>query len=469
MRAAELAALVQGTLVGPDSELNDLTHDHRFAGAGVGFACIVGQSRDGHDFAADAAASGAPLLLTDRTLPTDTAQVVVDDVRSILGQAASAVHGNPSRELSVSAVTGTNGKTTSVQMLAATMEAAGRTARVIGTLTGVRTTPEATDLQRKLREFVSAGVDSVAMEVSSHALAQGRVHGTTFASAQFTNLGRDHLDYHGDMESYFLAKTRLFSEHDVAHAVICVDDEWGERLARQLEAPITYSIADARELELAGDGVMGSYRFRWRDQRITLGVRGRFNVANAVGVAETARALGVEAETIATALGSFAPVAGRMEPVDQGQPFGVLVDYAHTPDALEAAISAARDLTGDRGRLAVVFGCGGDRDRAKRPEMGHVAEAADLVVVTSDNPRSEDPATIIDEVISGMSRPEAAAVEPDRGAAIRMAIRWAADGDVVLIAGKGHETTQVVGESVIDFDDRKVARAVLAELGSSGW
>jgi UDP-N-acetylmuramoyl-L-alanyl-D-glutamate--2,6-diaminopimelate ligase len=466
--AAELAAAVGARLDGdPAVEVSSATHDSRRVRPGGLFCCVRGAVADGHDHAADAIGSGAVALLCDHE-PTGTGDAVtrlfVDDVRAAMGPAAASVYGHPADHLEVIGVTGTNGKTTVVTMLAAVLEHAGRPTGVIGTLTGERTTPEAPELQERLATFVATGVTHVAMEVSSHALAQHRVDGMTFAVGVFTNLGVDHLDFHGTPEAYFAAKARLFEPGRCRRAVVNVDDLHG-RLLRDAggDEVVGVSLEDLEDLELAPSGST----FRWRGHAVRLPLPGRHNVSNALVAAEVCVALGVDEEEVAAGLGRVGVVAGRFEPVDAGQSFAVVVDYAHTPEALEQVLTTARELTATGGRVTVVFGCGGDRDHAKRPLMGEVAgRLADRVLITTDNPRSEDAAAIADEVADGCTTdPER---EPDRRLAIRAALAGAAPGDVVVIAGKGHEQGQVVGDVVHPFDDRVVAAEELAELGGGG-
>jgi UDP-N-acetylmuramoyl-L-alanyl-D-glutamate--2,6-diaminopimelate ligase len=442
----------------------DLTHDSRRAGPGVAFAAVTGAVTDGHDHAGPAVAAGAPALLVERELDLDVVQIVVDDVRRALGPAAAFLHGRPAERLLTFGVTGTNGKTTVVALLGSILERAGRHPAVLGTLSGARTTPEGTDLQRDLAGFVADGRDSLAMEVSSHALALHRVDGMHFDVAVFTNLSPEHLDFHHDLDAYFEAKALLFTGGRSRHAVLPLDQPWGARLAERTDAAVHgYTAADAAEVEIGA----GATTFRWRDQLVRLPLVGRFNVRNALAAATAAAAAGLADDVIAAGLTATPPVRGRFELVPGAHPFTVLVDYAHTPDALAKALAAARELVTGPGKLRVVFGCGGDRDRAKRPLMGRAAEeAADDVVITSDNPRSEDPDEIIRAVRAGLVAPERATVEPDRGAAIRLALGRAGPGDVVLLAGKGHETTQTTGDRVIPFDDRDVAADALR---AAGW
>jgi UDP-N-acetylmuramoyl-L-alanyl-D-glutamate--2,6-diaminopimelate ligase len=424
-------------------EVTDLAYDTRAVTPGALFFCIPGTTVDGHDLAAAAVERGAVALVVERRLELDVPQLVVPSVRAAMGPAAADFFGRPSETLEIAAVTGTNGKTTTAFLLQAILDAAGRRPAL---LTNIRrvvggherpiglNTPEAIDLQRLLREMLDAGDRSCAMEATSIGAAQGRLAGTRFRVLVFTNLTQDHLDFHGTMDAYFAAKRALFDQADVA--VVNMDDEWGRRLLVDLPDAIPFSGGD----DLGAD----------------LRLRGRFNRANAAGAAAAARALGIDADAIARGLESVAGVPGRFESVEAGQPFSVIVDYAHTPDSLDNVLRAAREL--GPGRLTVVFGAGGDRDREKRPLMGHVAAArADRVIVTTDNPRSEDPVAIAEEVADG-----ALEIVVDRRAAIEQALADARDGDVVVIAGKGADTEMEIGGRFVPFDDRTVAREVLS-------
>ncbi|MGI8777033.1 MAG: UDP-N-acetylmuramoyl-L-alanyl-D-glutamate--2,6-diaminopimelate ligase [Acidimicrobiales bacterium] len=461
------------------TEIAAITQDSRAVRPGALFCCVRGGRVDGHDLGGDAVAAGAVALLCERALPVAAPQAIVACTRSAMAPVAATFFGHPSRRLPVVGVTGTNGKTTTTHFLAAALRAAGRPCGVIGTLTGPRTTPEAIDLQAQLAGLAQRGVAGVAIEVSSHALVQHRVDATWFAVAVFTNLSRDHLDYHGTMEEYFGAKASLFSHERAAVGVVNRDDPWGRRLLDTVSIPTRpFSLADAVDLDV---GITSS-TFAWEGQAVRLGLGGAFNVSNALAAAMAARELGVDASAVAEGLSSVMSVPGRFEVIDGGQPFTVLVDYAHTPDSLGQALVAARHAAeshaagshaaddrdarshgGDPGRVLVVFGCGGDRDRSKRPAMGEVAaRLADVAVLTSDNPRSEDPLAIIGEVAAGVAGPGVVIVEPDRRTAIGMALDRARPGDVVVVAGKGHETTQVGAASTVDFDDRVVVRDELA-------
>jgi len=441
--------------------ITSVTHDSRAVTPGALFCCLVGATADGHDHAAAAVAAGGAALLVERPLPLDVPQAVVADTRVALASVAAAFHNHPSRRLAVAGVTGTNGKTTVTYLLAAVLEAADRPSAVIGTITGARTTPEAPDLQARLAALAAEGVAAVAMEVSSHALVQRRVDALWFEAVAFTNLSQDHLEYHGTMEDYFAAKASLFDPARARVGVVNADDPWGRRLldgATGLDLR-PFSLGDVSSLAVGRDGST----FVLDGHPVRLRICGTFNVSNALAAAALARELGVGPADVAAGLGALAAVPGRFERVDGGGPVAVVVDYAHTPDGLEKVLRAARQLAGD-GRVVVVFGAGGDRDHAKRPAMGEAAaRLADVAVLTSDNPRSEDPLAIIAEVSAGVTRPEALVVEPDRRAAIALALDTARPGDVVVVAGKGHETVQVfAGGHVVPFDDRAVARELLA-------
>ena len=469
-RALGADLLLPGGARGPDAaraaaatRVVDAEHDSRRVGPGALFACIPGAVSDGHRFAADAVAAGATALLAEHPVVTTVPCLLVRSARRAVGPAAAMVHGHPARRLDLAGITGTNGKTTTVRLAAGLLRAGGREPVEIGTLTGSLTTPEATDLQRTLSEAAGRGASAAVIEVSSHGLAQHRVDGCRFRVAAFTNLGHDHLDYHGSMDDYFEAKARLFTGGLAESAVVDVTGPWGRRLAETVLPDMPLVKVDQRAIELLRADTRSSV-FRWRGQVVTLPLAGAFNRANAVLAAEIARLLGQSPEAIAAGLADAAPVVGRFEPVHAGQDFAVIVDYAHTPDGLATLLQAARSLT--NGRLTVVFGAGGDRDRGKRPEMGATAERlADRVIVTSDNPRSEDPEKIIDDIIEGMSRaPDLR--EPDRRRALRHAVATARRGDMVVIAGKGHESRQIIGDRMLAFNDRDVVSEELRRLGT---
>jgi len=441
-------------------EIGDLAYDARAAGPGALFFCVPGSRADGHDFATQAVESGAVAVVVERPLELDVPQLVVPDARRAMAPVADEFFGHPSEELEVAGVTGTNGKTTTSFLLYSILAAAGRRPGLLGTIESrvggerrpsIRTTPEAIDVQRALREMLDAGDRSCAMEATSHGSELGRLDRVRFAALVFTNLSQDHLDFHGTMERYFEAKRRLFTETEPP-AAINIGDAWGRKLAADRPDALTFGFApDAQVGPAALEG-------------IELRLRGRFNAENALGALAASRLLGIDDEAIVRGLEAVRGVPGRFEPVAEGQPFEVIVDYSHKPDALESVLRTARELAD--GRVICVFGCGGDRDRGKRPLMGRIAsELADLAIVTSDNPRSEDPAAIIDEVLGGVVRD--VEVEPDRAAAIERALSEAAEGDVVVIAGKGHEQGQEFADRTIPFDDREVARDVLRRLGAA--
>jgi len=461
---------------GPDVDVVALAYDNRAVRPGTLFFCVPGFTRDGHDFAPDAVARGAAALVVERPLGLGVPELLVDDARAAMAQAAARIHGDPTAELAVVGITGTSGKTTTTHVVRHLLEAAGRPCGLLGGVMAVvggrerpaaLTTPEAIDLQATFRAMLDAGDRACAMEVSSHALELHRVDGIHFAIAAFTNLSQDHLDFHPDMESYFAAKRRLFEEFDVGTAIVMIDDRWGGRLAAELPAAVTTSLerpADWQALGLRSD--LGGSAFTVRspagEAAVELPLRGRFNAGNALVALAAGAALGLELDEMAAALRSVAPVPGRVQAVDEGQPFAVLVDYSHKPGALEKVLQSARELAS--GRVLVVFGAGGDRDRAKRPVMGEIAaRLADHAIVTSDNPRSEAPEAIIDEILRGIP-PGASHVEreADRQAAIARSIALAEPGDVVVIAGKGHEQGQeFAGGRKEPFDDVAVARAAL--------
>ncbi len=453
----------------PPVQVTGLAYDNRAVTPGTVFFCVPGFTRDGHDFAPDAVARGAVALVVERPLGLGVPEVQVPSVRRAMAPAAARLHGDPTATLRAVGITGTNGKTTSAFLTRGLLEAAGRRTGLLGTVTAIvggeqhevaRTTPEAIDLQRTFREMLDHGDEAVVMEVSSHALELGRADAIHWAVAIFTNLTQDHLDFHPTMEDYFAAKRRLLRAAEGTR-VVNVDDAYGRRLAGDFPDAVTVGIDSPDAMLRATDvrSTMVGSRFALDGLELAIPLPGRFNVLNALGAIAAARALGVTDAVLAEALPRAARVPGRFEPVDEGQGFAVLVDYAHTPDSLENVLRAARPLAD--GRLVAVFGCGGDRDRGKRPLMGAVArELADVVIVTSDNPRSEDPEAIIAQVLEGAG--EGAEAIVDRRAAIALAIELAAPGDVVVIAGKGHEHGQELAGGVkVPFDDVAVAREAL--------
>lgn len=463
--------------------ITDVTHDSREVVPGALFCCVPGQVHDGHDHAPEAVARGAIALLCEHPVAVDVPQFVVDDVRVAMSRASSLVWGDPSSHLTVIGVTGTNGKTTVVSMIESILRSAGVEARMIGTLTGERTTPESTDLQRMLAGFVDDGVQVVAMEVSSHALVQHRVDDVAFDLSVFTNLGWDHLDFHHTQEAYFAAKSKLFEPGMTLAGVVNVDDIHGRLLHDAGAVPMTpVSSSEVSDLIQGPEGST----FIWHDTAIELPMVGAHNVTNAVLAATACIRIGIDLDRVVAGLADLQQVPGRFEVIrPSGGPAGpmddviAVVDYAHTPDALQSVLGAARGVAGEQGRVVVVFGCGGDRDREKRPRMGEVARSlADVVVVTSDNPRTEDPMVIIRSIVEGYTRADAdpdhghpprsepeLIVEPDRRAAIGAGLRAARAGDVVVVAGKGHETGQTIGTRTEPFDDREVVAELLAADG----
>jgi UDP-N-acetylmuramoyl-L-alanyl-D-glutamate--2,6-diaminopimelate ligase len=467
---AELvAALGSVGVVGAlPASITRIESDSRRVQPGDLYVALRGERVDGHDFARAAVACGAVAVVVEREVAVNAPQIIVDDTRRAVSRLAAAFFGQPSHALTIAGVTGTNGKTTTVHLIAAVLDAAGLPCATIGTL-GVNfgaahadlanTTPLALELQAVLADLRDGGAAAAALEVSSHALALGRVDDVRFAVAVFTNLTRDHLDFHGTFESYARAKRRLLEL--APRSAINLDDAAGRAYRADFPAALTYAIdapADVRPAELELDA--GGSRFAVDGTPVTLPLRGRFNVYNALAAWAAARALGVPETTIARGLSQAPAVAGRMERI-AGPDIEAIVDYAHTPDALENVLRAARETTA--GKLVVVFGCGGDRDPGKRAQMGEVAaRLADIAIVTSDNPRSEDPLTIA-RAVAGTT---GARIEPDRRTAIRAAIESAGPGDTVVVAGKGHETYQIVGDQSLPFDDRAEVRAAFALRGA---
>jgi len=474
-----------------DIVVRGLALDSRDVRAGDAFFALAGSRQHGITFAPTALARGAAVILAELPESAASAPAISDDaapliwidgLREKVGPIAARFFGEPSQSLAVVGVTGTNGKTSTVQLLAQALHHAGHKVATIGTLgaglfgavvEGVRTTPDAIAVQGLLAAFRDEGASHVAMEVSSHALDQGRVNGVAFHLTVFTNLTRDHLDYHGTMQAYGEAKERLFAWPGLAAAIINVDDAFGRALAARIEkhddgpALLRYGIDRAEADIVARDIVTGTSGLDfhlttpWGEGNVETHLLGRFNVSNLLAVAACLGRLGFSFAAIRDALAALTPVSGRMNRLggDDALPL-VVVDYAHTPDALEQALTSLRAHA--HGRLVCVFGCGGERDAGKRPEMGAIAEAlADEIIVTDDNPRGEDGDAIVAEIIAGLARPEAATIERDRGAAIALAIRAAKFGDIVLIAGKGHEPYQEVAGVKHAFDDLEVARAAL--------
>ena len=462
--AVSAPRLLNGT---PEVIVSSMTHDSRQVRVGSLFCCIKGEKFDGHNFAAAAVERGAVALLVQREITgvsKDIPQIIVDEPRTCVGFAAAELYGNPSRHLSLVGITGTNGKTTTAHLLASILKTSGMQTEVIGTLSGTFTTPEASDLQRNLSEMVANGTRAVAMEVSSHALSLGRVNGTSFAACVFTNLGRDHLDFHGSEESYFEAKARLFAPEFTSVGVINADDDYGQRILRESSISMTpFSMSDVKDLQVSAT----AHQYVWGGRTIRVGIGGTVNVMNSLAAATSAREIGINIDDIVNGLEAAPAVPGRFEQVEGGQDFVVLVDFAHTPDGLAEVLRSVR-LSSPESRVILVFGCGGDRDKMKRPIMGEIAVSlADVVIVTSDNPRSEDPEAIMSSITAGIPdhmRHRLLSTDVDRRRAIQRAVSVARAGDVVLIAGKGHEVSQTIGTESYPFDDRTVALEMLRSI-----
>jgi len=495
--------------IGLNAPIVGVCQDSRRVLPGSLFVCVVGENADGHDFAPVAIEAGAGALLVERYLPCDFPQVMVDEVRAVVGDLAAFLYDKPAQRLTLVGVTGTNGKTTVVSLIGRVAACLGKKAGMIGTLgleidgcltPGSHTTPEAVDVQASLRRMVDEGVGLAAMEVSSHALHQGRINGCAFDAMIFTNLTQDHLDYHKSMADYLEAKALAFSRRDFYKndriSLLNGDDPSCAYLLDKAGSAVTYGI-DALELDYraanivmsdggagfdvlcARKGAQSSAQKGVPVCRAQVQTPGRFSVYNALAVIAWARESGYDVEAVCDVLAGIPGVPGRFESVRCGQDFQVIVDYAHTPDGLINVLTTAREITA--GRLICVFGCGGDRDRTKRPLMGRAAASlSDVVIVTSDNPRTEDPAAIIDDILPGLA-PEGRVepgssykieqdlevtwmIEPDRYSAIAAACRMARAGDTVMIAGKGHEDYQIIGKDSIHFDDREVAAEILAGL-----
>ncbi len=454
--------------------VSGISFDSRDVSAGDVFCAIAGEHFDGHLFIQDAVARGAVAVVVERFVPLPIVQIRVlpGSMRVQMAKLASTFYGNPSARMPMVGITGTNGKTTTSFMLASIARASGHSPFVLGTLSGYRTTPESPVIQRSLHDALEEENDVAIMEVSSHALDQHRVDEIIYDIGIFTNLTQDHLDYHHTMDAYFMAKARLFETQRCRMGIVNIDDPWGLRLIRDSQVAMeTYSIDDAVDLAMDADGS----EFRLEGKLVRIGAAGKHNVYNALAAAKAAKRLGYAIEAIQAGLIAFRGVSGRLERIEEGQPFKVIVDFAHTPVALEAVLEAARVITPEGRRVIVVFGCGGDRDRRKRPLMGEVAESlADITILTSDNPRSEDPVVIIQEILSGMTKSALTVlgessqviVKADRREAIQLALSVAEEDDVVVIAGKGHETKQTIGQSEVAFSDQEVARSILRYIRS---
>lgn len=445
--------------------ITDITHSTASLAPGSLFVCVSGQYQDGHDLAEQAVEAGAVALLVERRLSTSIPQIVVTDTRQTQGIVSAAFWGFPSDDLLLVAVTGTNGKTTTSHMLGAILRQHGLRTEVMGTLSGSRTTAESTDLQRQLANFVEHNVQAVVMEVTSHAMVLHRVEGTHFALSIFTNLTPEHLDFHGTMERYFAAKASLFTPSFTSVGIVNCDDVHGRLIADTHEIQcIPFSIQDVHNVAASAS----SHEFTWKTHSVRVNLGGKFNISNSLAAVTAAVQLGVSETDIVAGLAAVETVPGRFERVRSSAGFDVVVDYAHTPDALQRVLLAARDVVGTKQRVLVVFGCGGERDTEKRPLMGAIAaKFADYVVVTSDNPRSESPVAISQNIIDGIGSNSAhtiISVETDRRLAIQLALNKARSGDIVVIAGKGHEKYQTIGNDVLPFDDVAIVSEILGSI-----
>ena len=481
---AEIAEGIELQAVSGDPQVavRGMALDSRQVLPGDLYTCVHGFNFDGHDFAAEALKKGAVALVVERLLPFAVPQIQVADVRRVIGPMAAAFYDQPCSSLELAGVTGTNGKTTITYLIEKIGVKHGKKAGLIGTMgariagrefAGERTTPEAIEIQKLLREMVNEGVTLAAMEVSSHALDLGRVVGCEFDAGIFTNLTRDHLDYHKTMEEYFTAKSRLFAglkgKKQPKVSILNRDDPSFFKLSQVSAAPVaSYGLdrdADYRgvNINVTADGVAFEVMYQGKSREIRYATPGLFSVYNVLAAFAWSVERGYSPDVTSEALAEIRGVPGRFESIRLGQPFQVIVDYAHTPDGLKTALRTVRGFT--KGKVITVFGCGGERDRGKRPLMGAAAaRGSDFVIVTSDNPRMEAPGLIIKEILAGVSGSKYAVLE-DRREAIETACRMAEPGDTVLIAGKGHENYQIFGEETRRFDDREEAREVLRGLG----
>ena len=463
--AGNLPGVMYTSLGALDVMIGDITHDSTRVSSGALFCCVVGESTDGHDFAQEALSAGASALLVERELPFECAQIVVSDTRRAMGEIASAFYDHPSQKMRVVGITGTNGKTTTAHLLGAIFRQLGSKTEVFGTLSGVRTTPESCDLQRSLWQAANAGVEAVVMEVTSHALVLQRIVGTHFDAVVFLNLSPEHLDFHKTQEQYFAAKASLFDIQYSNFGIINRDDVHGQLLLDATEIKtVSFGLDDVENIEVTAS----SHSYVWQKKTVHVPVGGKFNVSNSLAAATVAASLGVDIVDIVSGLAAAGTVAGRFQSISDLAAFDVIVDYAHTPDALQRVLETTREIITPGGKIILVFGCGGDRDKSKRPQMGEIASTgADCVIVTSDNPRSEEPMDIAHEIVSGIedaNRRASVSVELDRRSAIELALVTARKGDVVIIAGKGHENTQTIGNQVLPFNDAQVATELIGEL-----
>lgn len=460
---SELFSSVDASIVGNESTVvTGLTQDSRSVEPGDVYCCVRGRSVDGHRFIPDAIQRGAVAVLVDSPVENIDSSVVVisvPNVREVLGLIASTAFSHPASSLTMVGITGTNGKTSTAEILASILRADGKKVAVFGTLTGERTTPEAIDLQAQLADARDAGVSHVVMEVSSHALDQSRVNGIEFAVGVLTNITRDHLDYHGTEENYFAAKAKLFEPGVSRIGVVNRDDLRGRLLVDVGSIPMRpYSLEDAIDPVV----LVSRVEFTWNGVNFSIPMGGRFTLMNSLAAITAADELHIPRESMVAGCASLEGVPGRFESIPNDLGIGIIVDYAHTPDGLAEVLTSARALSSER--VILVFGCGGNRDHGKRPLMGDVAHRlADVVIVTSDNPRTENPALIIEDVVAGMPENHGAITIVDRAEAIASAISSARRGDIVVIAGKGHEATQDIGGVLTPFSDVEVAQTIVRE------
>ncbi len=475
MLLSELSRPTRHELIGCDTEVKELRYNSRKVEKGDVFCCVVGTFADGHKYAQQAVDAGAAALVVERRLDIDIPQVLVEDTRIAMAEMAAAYYGYPSREMQMIGVTGTNGKTSTTYMLKAIAERMGKKVGLIGTIRNMigdiiidteRTTPESVDLQRILRQMRDEGVDVAIMEVSSHSLDQKRVHGIEYDVGEFTNLTEDHLDYHKTFENYFNAKKLLFKQSKAA--VINRDDPYAKRMMEGLEIPImTFGIREkadvmASEIDITTRGVQFDFNYKNIVSRFNVPIPGLFSVFNAMGAAAVAISLGWNLDSIKYGLEHMMSVSGRLEPLPTGKnEFTVLLDYAHTPDALENVLKTVKGFA--TGRIVTLFGCGGDRDRAKRPIMGEIAgRFSDFAIVTSDNPRTEEPMDIINSIVEGVKKSgcEYIVIE-NRREAIEYALKNARKNDVIILAGKGHENYQEINGGKHHFDEKEIVAEIL--------
>ncbi len=479
VRLTELLKNTAHTLSGGDAEITAVTNDSRQVGKGSLFVAVRGYQTDGHAYIEKAIENGAAAILSEEAVNAPVPVAVCKDTRRALAEVGALFYGEPAKKLKIIGVTGTNGKTTTTYLIKQVLDLLGYKTGLIGTnqniigneiLPAARTTPESIDLQKLLSDMVSAGVTHVIMEVSSHSLALSRTHGIEFYEAVFTNLTRDHLDFHETMENYMEAKAKLFSQS--RHGVINIDDAYGEEIRKKAKCPVmTYGTINAADLfgeniRLSERGVIVSTKLSGVPYEIRLGIPGMFSVYNALAAACACLGMGIPMDDILKGLVLAKGVKGRAEVVSLPAPYTVIIDYAHTPDGLENIIKTVRGFA--KGRVITMFGCGGDRDKTKRPIMGEMtASLSDFSVVTSDNPRTEDPISIIRDIEAGMTAyKDKYTVVPNRREAIRYAMEIAREGDVIILAGKGHETYQILKDETIDFDERAIVKEIFKNAGN---